>query len=377
MRHKPRTRCALPSTALAGGRRSCRGGFAGIERLLRQQVAWGVAALVMFGQPLALSAQDAPGPYLTERLLVPEHVFDFGTVMEDEPVFHVFTIANTGRETLEITNVRVTAPLFFQNVRKQLLPGERRDIIINLGIPRKPGEYAGWMEVAFKDPGLTNLIFDVRGKIVPLIELKPFPGFFVATQRGQPKQGTVEIINHEPEPLEIRRIEQTGARFTTELKTVDPGQRYTLTLNLDGKGAPGRATETIKLFTSSKKRSLVQLKANTYIKERVYTFPESLDLGQLRADELKGQSSLTNYLSQTLMVYQSGGTNFQVTAMSDSPFLRLSTEPSRKYRDRCQITAEIVADRLVAGPLNSRIKITTNDREFPTLEVPVTGTVVR
>ncbi len=340
----------------------------GVASLVCERTGWaGVVALVMLGLPLTASAQSETGPYSTERL------FDFGTVMEDAPVVHTFAIENTGHEPLVITNVLVTAPLLFQNVRKRLLPGERLDVNISLGTPRAAGQYKGWLKVMFKGPGLTNLVFDVRGKIVPLIEMKPFPAFFVTTQRGQPKRATIDIINHEPDLLEIQRVEHASTRFTTDLKTVTPGQRFTLALDLDGKGAPGRATEVIKLFTSSKQRPVVQVQANTYIKERVYTFPETLDWGEVRRGDLRAHATLTNYLSQTLMVYQSGGTNFQVVAKSEAPFLRLSTELSKKYKDRCQITVEVIPDRLAAGPLNSRIEITTNDREFPVLEVQVTG----
>jgi len=325
-------------------------------------------ALLLAGAPPVLSAESEI------RLRVSERSFNFGAVLEDESVTHTFEIENVGREPLEITNVLASAPLFFKNVRKQILPGERRSISISLGIPRSPGEYEGGVEVAFKNPGLTDVVFEVSGRIVPLIEFSPFPVFFVATQRGQSKQTKIDITNHEPDPLEIYRIEHSGTRFTTELKAVEPGQRYTLTLTLDGKGAPGKASELIKLFTSSKKKPVIQVQANTYIKDRVYTFPGTLDWGRIRLGELKAQPTLTNYLSQTLMVYQNGGTNFQVTARTASPFLRLSTEPS-KFKDRYEITVNLVPERLRGGSVDSRIVIATNDKEFPTLEVPITAVV--
>ena len=282
------------------------------------------------------------------RFTVSTPSFNFGTVMEDEPVTNTFQIENVGQETLEITNVWVTAPLFFKNVRKQILPGERRDISISLGTPRSPGDYEGWVEVAFGNSGLTNLIFDVRGKIRPRIEFLPFPAFFVATARGQTKQASIEIINHETEPLYIGQVEHASKRFTTELNTVELGRRYTLTLTLDGNSPPGKATDTIKLVTSSKTKPLLILQANTYIKDRVYTFPDTVDVGRILVRDLKANPSLTNYLSQTLMVYQQGGTNFEVVARTDAPFLRLSSERS-KGLDQYQITLDMIPERLTNG----------------------------
>ena len=155
---------------------------------------------------------------------------------------------------------------------------------------------------------------------------------------------------------------------------VEAGRRYTLTLTLDGNGAPGKATEEIKLFTSSKKKPLVQLQANTYIKDRVYTFPDSLDWGRIRVAELKAQPTLTNYLSQTFMVYQNGGTNFHIALRTDAPCLRLAAEPS-KFNDRFEVTVTLVPERLTGGKMDSRIVIGTNDKEFQTLEVPITAIV--
>src|SRR5437867_4040643 len=287
-------------------------------------------ALALASLPAILPGQSEP------RLKVSERSYNFGTVLEDEPVSHTFEIENVGSDPLEITNILVSPPLFFKNVRKQILPGERRSVSISMGIPRSPGEYEGSVEVAFKNPGLADLILDVRGRIVPLIEFSPFPIFFVATQRGEPKQAKIQIINHEPDPLQIHGVLHSGTRFTTQLEEVEAGRRYTLTLTLDGNGAPGKATEEIKLFTSSKKKPLVQLQANTYIKDRVYTFPDSLDWGRIRVAELKAQPTLTNYLSRTFMVYQNGGTNFHIALRTDAPCLRLAAEPS-KFNDRFEV----------------------------------------
>jgi len=45
---------------------------------------------------------------------------------------------------------------------------------VSLGEPRPAGDYDGFIEIDFKNPGISNIAFEVTGRITPLIEAKPF-----------------------------------------------------------------------------------------------------------------------------------------------------------------------------------------------------------
>src|SRR5262249_4749229 len=128
------------------------------------------------------------------------------------------------------------------------------------------------------------------------------------------------------------------------------------------------------LITSSKKQPRLVIQANTFVHERVYAFPDSIDLGSIRQSELKSNPSLTNMINQTLMVYQEGGKDFRATAETALDVLRLGAEPS-KFDARCEIHVQVALNSLVPGPINGSIRIKTNDPQFPELNVPVKGTV--
>src|SRR5437879_12095346 len=123
-----------------------------------------------------------------------------------------------------------------------------------LGEPRPVGEYEGLIDVDFRNPGISNITFEVTGTIIPLIEAKPSPAFFVST------------------------------------------------------GLIG---------------------ANTFIHGRVHTFPEDLDFGTIDAARVRTNDALRKTLTQVLMVYQDAGTNSEVTAKTDLPFLHVLEEPSK------------------------------------------------
>src|SRR5262249_6354944 len=148
-------------------------------------------------------------------------------------------------------------------------------------------------------------------KITPLIEAKPYPAFFVATGRGQPKEASIQLINHDAVPLAITGIESPSSRFSLRLETNQIGQVYTLFLKLPGQGAPGRVAEAITLHTSNKKEPVLLIGANTFIHERVHIFPEDLDFGTMDGAQVKTNEALRKTLTQVLMVYRESGTNFQ------------------------------------------------------------------
>ena len=326
-----------------------------------------VAIGVLFNGSVALCL---PGGESSAGLKVAEPTFRFELLGMHEPVEHTFYFENLGSEVLHMSKVNITPPLDLVKATGKVAPGEKGSLTIRLGEPRRKGDYEGQVEVGFKNQGVSNLIFGVVGKILPHIELLPMSEFFVATQRGQPKQASLQVVNHENEPLEIFRVEHASSRFLTDLETVQPGQRYKLTLTLRGDGKPGKLTEPITLITSSKKQPLVKIPANTLIKERVYTFPDSVDLGLIRIQDLTPKPQLAESLSQTLMVYQDRGKDFKITASTDVPFLKLAAEASN-LKDRYQIKIEIIPEKLKPGRIDSSIAIETNDPEFSKLEIPV------
>ena len=160
-----------------------------------------------------------------------------------------------------------------------------------------------------------------------------------------------------------------------ELETLEEGRRYRLSLVLNADGPGGKKMESILVNTSSRTQPLLTIPANTYLRERVYTFPDAVDLGGLRISDIKAHPDLLQRTSQTLMVYQSGGTDFQVRLRTDLPMLELKSERG-PTGDRYQSTVTLIGDKLQAGPIRGSIVIETNDPEFPTLTVPVSGEIM-
>ena len=329
---------------------------------------WLLSSMLLSAGPVLSAAIDLP------QVTLPEPNYHFEITGISEPVEHVFTFRNNTTGVLEAGALKVTPPLVVPNLSKRVLPGELGILRFQLGEPRPVGDYEGLIEVDFKNPGISNITFEITGKITPLIEAKPFPAFFVSTGRGQPRDASIQLINHDAQPLAITGIECSSARFSLRLQTNQPGQLYTLLLHLPGQGKPGRMAEPITLRTSNPKEPVLLIGASTFIHERVHTFPEDLDFGTMDGAQVKTNETLRKTLTQILMVYQDGGTNFQVTATTDIPFLTTHAVPSATGK-QVQIEVAVNPDELPSGDFQGHLDLVTNDREFTRMRINVKGQV--
>jgi len=310
----------------------------------------------------------------TPKAVLLDTRFAFGELGQGALIEHEFILRNDGSAVLRILGIRMTAPLQLDRIPAQILPGTEVKLRAHLDTSKLSGPIKGEILISLNDPALPEMTLLLEGRVVPQIELLPRPIFFVAGQRGKGREAAIEIINHEQDPLRIESVEHSRERFTTKLETMEEGRRYRLILALNPDGPGGKKTETILVKTSSRTRPLLYIAANTYLQERVYTFPEAVDLGVLRLSDIKANPDLLQRTAQTLMVYQSGGSDFRVRLRTNMAVLDLKSERGPKG-DRYQSTVSLVPEKVEAGPIEGSITIETNDPEFPKITVPVHGEI--
>jgi Protein of unknown function (DUF1573) len=299
-----------------------------------------------------------------------DKVFDFGALGVEDEWHHTFQFENSGSEPLEIKDVQLTPPLVVTSMTPRVQPGKSGIVNVRLEQPREKGEFQGTVAVNFRNQPSNPRVFEVVGKIVPLIEFDPFPMFFVSTQRGRDKTASIEIVNHEHETFEILRAEHASSRFTTQLTTLQPGRRYRLSLTLKTDGPAGRMDDMITLVTSSREHPSLKIQAHTNINERVHVFPGKIDLGTINIDYLKAHAQTVESLSTSLIVYQDAGKDFQISATTDVPFLELSTSQAQ-LKDRFEVRVKVIPEKLKSGEVNGTVVVVTNDPEFRRLAIPV------
>lgn len=307
--------------------------------------------------------------------VLPDVAFHFGKAIRGAVIEHEFVVRNEGGLPLTIQAVHMTTPLRVEWLPREIVSGGEARLPFRLATAELEGPFDGQVAMQLNDPRQPEVRLTFTGHIVPPVELAPMGAFFVAALRGQAKRASVEIINHEPAPLRIEQIEHPREAFTSDLETLEEGRRYRLTILMHPHGPAGRQRTTILVRTSSPATPMLRIMAHTYLRERVYTFPEVLDVSVLRLADIQAHPDLLRRRAQTLMVYQAGGSKFQVTARTDLPMLDLASERGLAG-DRYQITATLRRSQLRAGPIRGSIVIETNDPDFTEVRVPVLGRIV-
>jgi hypothetical protein len=325
-----------------------------------------VSLLLLLAPLSAALPADAP------KAVFPEARFAFGKVMKGTAIEHEFVLRNEGAAALRILGISMTSPLVLGRMPAHIEPKAETRLRVQLDTSKLSGPFEGQILISLNDPALPEARLLIEGQVVPPVELSPRPAFFAAARRGERRQTVIEIINHEPEPLRIESVDHPKERFAMKLETIEEGRRYRLNLILNPDGPGGKKTDTILVKTSSRSTPMLMIPANTYLRERVYAFPDEVDLGSLRLADIKAQPDLLQKTAQTLMVYQWGGSDFRVTLRTDLPALDLKWERGPKG-DRYQATVTLIGEKLQAGPIKGSIIIETNDPQFPSLTVPVAG----
>ena len=301
--------------------------------------------------------------------------FDFGKAVAGKRVEHAFVLRNTGEMPLRIAGVQLSPPLQLTKMPAVIPAKGSATLKLSLDTSGLEGDFSGDLIVLLDGAVAAPRVFSLSGKIIPSIEILPRPAFFISTRKGVAKSASLEIINHGAHPLELKLSPQVAARLGLRLQSVEKGKRYLLSLTIPATAAAGRKSERLQLQTSNADQPVLHVGINTTVRERVYTFPDSIDFGRLTMRELASPSAAQTGAVQTLMVYQQGGKDFSARARSSTPAIGLGVEVGPK-RDRAEVTVSLIPSKLKPGTIRGTVTVQTNDREFPTLTVPVTGEIV-
>jgi hypothetical protein len=297
-----------------------------------------------------------------------------GRVLPDQPVERVVTFDNPTDVALTIGSVQLTPPLVIPNITPVIEPGARGRFTVTLGEEQDAGPIHGIIIVNFENDAMAPLAYRVEGFVVPPVEFRPRAAFHLVTQRGTAQQASVEIINHQDQPLRLTGVDYESDRYTAVLHTLEPGRYYRLDLMMSGEGVSGQRTDRLRVLNDDEDLPFLELRVNTLLREKVYTFPESVDLGALPLDVAADPEAVSS-LAQTLMIYKPGAGDFRISPSTALDNIRLAYERGPDG-DRYQVTISLIREKLAVGRVHGSIIIKTNDREFPEITVPVHGEIL-
>jgi Protein of unknown function (DUF1573) len=337
------------------------------------RIAISLFGLLVVSLPDLAAQQQSRASSEGPRAVVLEAVHDFGTIDQGETVSHSFTIRNEGTAPLTVSRIDLSQPGMKSRFGRTILPGTQGRITIDWDVTRMRGEVAAEAVVHLDDPSQPRVTLAIKGTITPPFEIRPAPAIFFSVYRDEIAEQAVTIVNNEERPLRIDAIRPEGEHFLAELKTIESGRIYEVRVKVPRGMPAGRYMEGLQVDTDHPRRRQLRIGVNVLVKNDLYAAPEFVAFDDVNIDQLR-RPMVAKLLGQSVIVRKRQG-QFRITDIStDVRGLRIERSPSLAESSAAfRIDIGLEPDVVQPGSLDGSIRISTDDKEFPELAIPVKG----
>ena len=319
--------------------------------------------------PFGITAQ-AGGP----KAIIEKNEFDFGPVPRGESITHVFTIKNKGAENLVIENVELMERFTTVRVLKSFPPGREGTITITFDTTRFAGKFRTGVILSTNDSENPNVTFVIKGRVSDPIDIFPYSAVFLTSFRGETAERSLSIVNNDVKPLLIKEFRSEGKSYHAELQTIRVNMEYRLKVRSKPDALPGKYKEILWLTTNNEKFPRLKIVVNNYIKNEIYAFPQEIDLGTIRLEDLGKGKGMEKFLSQTVLVKHREDKKFKIKVAHNLPFIDVSQTPA-SGSDTYRLDIVPLKEKLVKGKIDGVIQVRTNDKDVPEMTIPVIGEI--
>lgn len=326
-------------------------------------------------QPEATAQQKAPTLTLVDPLK------DFGTVPKGQKLDWSFTIKNTGTADLEILSAQPTCGCTVAEFDRVIKPGQTGKVAASVETINFNGPISKAVTLATNDPNNPNAQLTINAVVKPYVEASPAGFVRYTILQGDAATQTIKLYSEEETPFEIEKIETPGnwvkATFTKIDKEEDrvragrAGQnQYRVDITYGGDDAKiGPIAEKLKIKTNSKQQPEYQVSLTGVVRPRFSMTPSVLNFG-----EVKSGDAAANRTAVITSNDKSAPAAFKVTKVETAnkaikaEVLPLDTPGVFEVK-------VLVDQAAQAGDLDTKVKIHTNDKLMPVVELPVKALV--
>jgi hypothetical protein len=221
------------------------------ETIFRFKTAM-VLSAALFSSVTA-SAQTGP------KIEASEVQYSFGSVYQGTVVKHVFTLRNSGKDTLQIENVRSSCGCTVAMAdKKAVAPGESTRIEANFNSDRFSGHVNKDIYVQSNDPVQPVTKLSITGEVKVDLSISPSTIYFSGLKEGAQALRKLAITNNSENTITIREISSTvpDLRFELPKLKLQPGERTELSLIVDKVTRDTRLTGNLTIHISGPQKEV-------------------------------------------------------------------------------------------------------------------------
>jgi hypothetical protein len=329
-----------------------------------------ILGLSLAAQAWAADATSAPAsspasaPAGTPKYRCDRPAYELSNVWAGDKVQHTFIIRNDGDAPLTISKVEVSCGcMVADDYSRSIAPGAEGKVPVTLSTALGAKQVHKELYVNCNDPRSPRNTLVLEGQLTARIETDPLLGAnWGRYQADMPKTKTVKLTNNTPKPvkLELVKSDDQGA-FGAELKETKPGQNWDLLVKLPDPLPEGTHLGRVHLKTSLSDQLELLIPASVTVPKRLDLVPAGFSTFNTAADEDR----------QILLLNWNGEGEMKVlSAKVDDPRVQtaiITLKPGKSYH-----LSVTIPPGYKPKVVPIQLKVTTDSKEFPYFEVPIT-----
>jgi hypothetical protein len=298
----------------------------------------------------------------------------FQSIMRGGLITEGFIIRNAGDSVLKFEGIEMSHSGMKIRVKQTVKAGDSVEAVVEWDTQGIAGDVEGIVVLLTNDPLQPRLHLSLKGRIIPPIQILPRPVFYISQFQGEQSETRFTIQNNQEKAVEIERVELLGDHFTAEVKTLEPGRKWSLTVTIPAATPSGRFREALKIHTDDEQHPSLYVQVNVMVKPDVFIDPETVDFGLVSQARILSNPQILEFMTQTIVIGRRDGDMTIKTVQADLPFISVEQEPegaSSGFRLDLKLNPEL----LKSGKFEGQITLITDDPEYSEIKIPVNGEV--
>ncbi|MCK5600209.1 DUF1573 domain-containing protein [bacterium] len=221
---------------------------------------------------------DVSGPVLDFSQLE----YDFGQIKPAEKVRHDFKFRNTGKETLNIINIRSSCGCTTVKLQKrEYAPGEEGVITASFDPKNFQGDTVKTISIKSNDPLRETIVLKIKAHILVDIVVRPKLLHFRDMIIGQPRTVNITLQGAEIDRFKIKEVKvpEKYPFFETSVEELTNSKRsiYHIKVTCDPDANSAETfSDHIRIFTDSKKKPVINIPVRGSVKGEINYAPSSV-----------------------------------------------------------------------------------------------------
>lgn len=319
----------------------------------------------------------------TPKLVVPEPVYDFGTLRDSETLTHKFLLRNEGTGTLEITNVRASCGCTATELEKdKLAPGEEIHIGAVVNLSGRQGKQVKAVTITTNDPETPSVQLRMEGMVTASIHVDPDRVNFGEIKDDDPREAIINITSTLDDlTFTVQSAELTGMDFVQhEIKEVEAGKAYQVIVKTVGELPVGQHNARMIIRTDTKVRPVIFMNISMQVIGPLQIMPPVIHIrhsdtpGEVTSQQLRVSSGRVENFEITEVVVPVEGMKATLTPQGQNVYLlRLEDMPSSDILEDKAVILRTNIEAHPEVPINfnvAKLKVAPRPAGAPQAQMP-------